>query len=206
MNQIKGLFLATLLGSCSLAQAATLSFPEELVPLQVNSEKVEHSLFSKKLDFNLPVGTHRVQVRYSDLYELDYDEHQTVSSEPFWVEVTIAQEGKYRLGFKRANNIDAAEKFAQSPSVYVVKPDNTQYKAGKVEQKVAAITPAILSTAMSAEQTSITQFSTKIPAELRKHAQGGANPSAELMLYYWWQQADKQQRDAFLKAIKAKIE
>ena len=62
MNQIKGLFLATLLGSCSLAQAATLSFPEELVPLQVNGEKVEHSLFSKKLDFNL----HQNSKTYSD--------------------------------------------------------------------------------------------------------------------------------------------
>jgi uncharacterized protein YccT (UPF0319 family) len=205
MNQIKGLFLATLLGSCSLAQAATLSFPEELVPLQVNGEKVEHSLFSKKLDFNLPVGTHQVQVKYSDLYELDYDEHQTVSSEPFWVEVTIAQDGEYRLGFNRAGSIDTAEKFAQSPSVYVITPDNAQQKIAKVQPK-AAIAPAVLNTGMNAGQASNTQLTAKIPAKLSKHVQAGPNPSAELMLYYWWQQADKQQREAFLKAIKVKAD
>jgi hypothetical protein len=205
MNQIKGLFLAVLLGGCSLAQAATLSFPEELVPLQVNGEKVEHSLFGKKLDFTLPIGTHQVQVKYSDLYELDYDEHQTVSSDPFWVAVTITQDGEYRLGFNRASDIDAAEKFAQSPSVYVITPNNAQQKVAKVQPK-AAIAPVVLNTGLNTGQASNTQLAVKIPAELSKHVQGGPNPSAELMLYYWWQQADKQQREAFLKAIKVKLD
>ena len=98
MSQTKGLILAVLLGSFNFAvQAATLSFPEELIPITVNGKQVEHSLFSKKLDFDLPIGTHKVQIKYSDLYELDYDEHQTVSSAPFWVEVAITQDGQYQI-------------------------------------------------------------------------------------------------------------
>ena len=57
MSQTKGLILAVLLGSFNFAvKAATLSFPEELIPITVNGKQVEHSLFSKKLDFDLPIG------------------------------------------------------------------------------------------------------------------------------------------------------
>ena len=124
MSQTKGLILAVLLGSFNFAvKAATLSFPEELIPITVNGKQVEHSLFSKKLDFDLPIGTHKVQIKYSDLYELDYDEHQTVSSAPFWVEVAITQDGQYQIGFDRAKDADAAERFAKAPSVYVIAPN-----------------------------------------------------------------------------------
>lgn len=193
MNQIKGLFFAVLISSCGLVQAATLSFPEELIPLKVNGEKVEHSLFSKKLDFDLPVGTHKVQLKYSDLYELDYDEHQTVSSEPFWVEVSIIQDGKYKIGFNRAKDIDAAEQFAQSPAVYVVTPNNSQQKAVAVKPEVE-VAPVVAERVKSAPQT--------VAPVSRKAVEGVTHPSAELMLHYWWQQADKKQREAFLKAVK----
>ena len=199
MNQTKGLFLAILLGGFNLtAQAATLSFPEELIPLTVNGKQVEHSLFSKKLDFELPIGTHKVQIKYSDLYELDYDEHQTVSSAPFWVEVTITQDGQYQIGFDRAKDADAAEQFAEAPSVYVIAPNKSQQVAVKVKP-TAASAPAVVAAQVQTTPTSIT---TPVAPKSRKQIEGVTHPSAELMLHYWWQQADEKQREAFLKAVK----
>jgi uncharacterized protein YccT (UPF0319 family) len=87
----------------------------------------------------------------------------------------------------------------------VITPNNAQQKVAKVQPK-AAIAPAALNTAMNVGQASNMQLTAKIPAKLSKHVQAGPNPSAELMLYYWWQQADKQQREAFLKAIKVKAD
>ena len=199
MSQTKGLILAVLLGSFNFAvQAATLSFPEELIPITVNGKQVEHSLFSKKLDFDLPIGTHKVQIKYSDLYELDYDEHQTVSSAPFWIEVTINQDGQYRVAFDRAKDVGAAEQFAKSPSVYVIAPNKSQQVAVKVKPK-AASAPAVVAAQVQTTPISIT---TPVAPESRKQIEGVTHPSAELMLHYWWQQADEKQRKAFLKAVK----
>ncbi|GMM86568.1 DUF2057 family protein [Pseudoalteromonas sp. MTN2-4] len=201
MSQTKGLILAVLLGSFNFAvQAATLSFPEELIPISVNGKQVEHSLFSKKLDFDLPIGTHKVQIKYSDLYELDYDEHQTVSSSPFWVEVTINQEGQYRIAFDRAKDADAAELFAKSPNVYVIAPNKSQQVAVKVKPK-AVVAPAVVAATVQTVATPMT-ITTQVAPKSRKQIEGMTHPSAELMLHYWWQQADENQRKAFLKAVK----
>ncbi|MFY8301024.1 DUF2057 domain-containing protein [Pseudoalteromonas sp. SS15] len=201
MSQTKGLILAILLGSFNFAvQAATLSFPEELIPITVNGKQVEHSLFSKKLDFDLPIGTHKVQIKYSDLYELDYDEHQTVSSAPFWVEVNITQDGQYRVAFDRAKDADAAEQFAKSPSVYVIAPNKSQQVAVKVKPK-AVTAPAVVAATVQTAATPMA-ITTQIAPKSRKQIEGVTHPSAELMLHYWWQQADEKQREAFLKAVK----
>jgi len=201
MSQTKGLILAVLLGSFNLAvQAATLSFPEELIPITVNGKQVEHSLFSKKLDFDLPIGTHKVQIKYSDLYELDYDEHQTVSSSPFWVEVTINQDGQYRIGFDRAKDADAAEQFAKSPSVYVIAPNKSQQVAVKVKPR-EVVAPAVVAATVQTAATPMT-ITTQVAPKSRKQIEGVTHPSAELMLHYWWQQANEKQREAFLKAVK----
>ncbi|WP_171037301.1 DUF2057 family protein [Pseudoalteromonas phenolica] len=201
MSQTKDLILAVLLGSFNFAvQAATLSFPEELIPITVNGKQVGHSLFSKKLDFDLPIGTHKVQIKYSDLYELDYDEHQTVSSAPFWVEVTITQDGQYRVAFDRAKDADAAEQFAKSPSVYVVAPNKSQQVAVKVKPK-AVTAPAVVVATVQTASTPMA-ITTQTAPKSRKQIEGVTHPSAELMLHYWWQQADEKQREAFLKAVK----
>ncbi|TMO53568.1 DUF2057 domain-containing protein [Pseudoalteromonas phenolica] len=201
MNHTKGLVLAIFLGGFNFAlQAATLSFPEELIPLSVNGEKVEHSLFSKKLDFDLPIGSHKVQIKYSDLYELDYDEHQTVSSAPFWVEVNITQDGQYRIGFDRAKDADAAEQFAKAPSVYVVAPNTSQQVAVKVKPK-AEVAPAVVAATVQTAAAPMA-ITTQVAPKSRKQIEGVTHPSAELMLHYWWQQADDKQREAFLKAVK----
>ena len=201
MSQTKGLILAVLLGSFNFAvKAATLRFPEELIPITVNGKQVEHSLFSKKLDFDLPIGTHKVQIKYSDLYELDYDEHQTVSSAPFWVEVAITQDGQYQIGFDRAKDADAAERFAKAPSVYVIAPNKSQQLAVKVKPK-AVTAPAVVAATVQTAAAPIA-MTTQVAPNSRKLIEGVTHPSAELMLHYWWQQADEKQREAFLKAVK----
>jgi uncharacterized protein YccT (UPF0319 family) len=116
-----------------------------------------------------------------------------VSSEPFWVEISITQDGKYKIGFNRAENIDAAEKFAQSPVVYVVTPNKSQQTAVSVKPDVE-VAPVVAERVKSAPQT--------VAPVSRQMVEGVTHPSAELMLHYWWQQADKKQREAFLKAVK----
>ena len=193
MCQRIALYLAMMFGAIIFTvEAASLSFPEELIPLKVNGMEVEHSLFSKQLDFELPKGTHKIQIKYSDLYELDYDEHQTVSSAPFWVEVMITQPGKYSVGFDRASSVDAAEKFALSPSIYVISPNQSKKSNLKVMTE-----PRQVSVMAASKQTA----PSKAAPKSRKYVEGVTHPNAELMLQYWWHRADEKQRAAFLNAV-----
>ena len=107
---------AALLFSVS-SMAENIHFPEEFVPLQVGERIIESGLFSRVDDVELAPGTYQLKLKYTDLYEDDYDTHEVVESEPFWVNVTVEAGNDYALVFNRANNAVAAKVFAESPLV-----------------------------------------------------------------------------------------
>lgn len=188
MYQTKGLVLAVLLGLFSqTSQAATVQFSEEVYPLKVNAKVVEHSLFGKTLELELPVGQHRVQLKYNDIYELDYDEHQVVESEPFWVLIDIQQDGLHKIAFERPESVQAAEVFAQNPRVSFIAPNNQTAEVAVVTE-VEKAKPIVKAKAQSNTKNTF-----------KKQDNG---PNAEDMLQYWWQQATDTQRDTFLRSIK----
>jgi uncharacterized protein YccT (UPF0319 family) len=108
--------VAALLFSVS-SMAENIHFPEEFVPLQVGERIIESSLFSRVEDLELAPGSYRLKLKYTDLYDEDYDMHEVVESEPFWVDITIEAGTDYTLVFNRAENAVAAKVFAQSPMV-----------------------------------------------------------------------------------------
>lgn len=61
-------FLLCLPFISSLTYATQIKFPAELIPLQVGAEKIEHSLFSKVDEITLKKGTHKLKIKYSDLF------------------------------------------------------------------------------------------------------------------------------------------
>ncbi|MFC3034616.1 DUF2057 family protein [Pseudoalteromonas fenneropenaei] len=185
--------------------AATIEFQEEFLPLQVGSSPIEHSLFNKIRKLELAPGQHVVKMKYSDLFELGYDEHEVVESEPFWVSLPISDEGHYIVTFNRPNDVKVARQFAKMPAVVLKNTSSAQQLALNViaTPSIAPI-PAVAPIAPVA-QVPVAVTTESVQANLADNdnivprAPVAMPPSAATMLEYWWQQASVQERAAFMQ-------
>ncbi|BBN83147.1 hypothetical protein PA25_31320 [Pseudoalteromonas sp. A25] len=183
------------------AHSATVNFSQELYPLQVNDEAVEHSLFSKVTELTLTPGKYALKLKYSDLYELDYDEHEVVESEPFWVTMTISQQGIYQVLFKRPADVELAKQFAKKPSVKIQGPDNQVVSLQHIKQMPVNINDGTQHQPVASLAAQPSDTVTPSVSAVRQ-PKGVSHPDAYSMLEFWWQQANDSQRAAFLEKIK----
>ncbi|MFK3873566.1 DUF2057 family protein [Pseudoalteromonas rhizosphaerae] len=188
--------------------AETVNFPEEIAPLQVGDKKIEHSFFNRVDEIELVAGVYQVKLKYTDLYEQGYDEHQVIDSEPFWVTMTIAANTDYDVVFNRADNAVAAEVFAEAPQVslqakgaslgtplaIIAEPDLTSSASSQVA--TVQVAPTAASTTRAAPNAANLQAPVSRPAP-----NAGNAPSAAAMLDFWWQQASAQERQAFIDKV-----
>ena len=174
---------AALLFSVS-SMAESIYFPEEFVPLQVNERILESSFFSNINDVQLTPGHYYLKLKYSDLYEMDFDDHEVIESAPFWVNVTIEANKDYVLVFHRADNVVSARVFAQVPEV------SLQVKGSQLSEPLNIIKKNPFMTSQS------------MPINSKKTViNNKAMPSAVQMLNFWWQQATPAQQKEFLENI-----
>ena len=200
VNMRKSMFLGSavaLLFSVS-SMAENIHFPEEFVPLQVGERIIESSLFSRVDDVELAPGTYQLRLKYTDLYEDDYDTHEVVESEPFWVEVTVEAGKDYALVFNRANNAISAKVFAEAPEVGL-----------KAKNSSLAVPLDIISNKELAREMPVKQMVNKpvVSQRVEQSVSTALNndkgiPSAADMLDFWWQQATPEQQKAFLNKVK----
>lgn len=202
LSGIVSLFLS------ATSAAETVNFPEEIVPLQVGDKKIEHSFFNRVDEVELVPGVYQLKLKYTDLYEQGYDEHQVIDSEPFWVTMTIAANTDYDVVFNRADNAVAAEVFAEAPQVslqakgaslgtplaIIAEPDLTS----SINSQVATV--QVAPTAASATRAAPMAANLQAPVS-RPAPNAGNAPSAAAMLDFWWQQASAQERQAFIDKV-----
>ncbi|WP_348709192.1 DUF2057 domain-containing protein [uncultured Pseudoalteromonas sp.] len=205
MRKLVLLSSALMLFNSFSSVAETIHFPEEFVPLQVGERLIEQSFFSRVDDVELAPGTYQVKMKYTDLYEQGYDDHQVVESEPFWVELTVESGKDYDLVFNRANNAVAAEVFAEAPQVSLkAKGSELAVPLSIVSYRVAS-TPvqAVASAPVAATSNKpATAKPVTLPAKVPGGQAGLKNmPKAAAMLEFWWQQASPEERRAFLQKV-----
>ena len=187
--------------------AETIRFPEEFVPLQVGERLIEQSFFSRVDDVELAPGTYQLKLKYTDLYEQGYDDHQVVESEPFWVEVTVESGKNYDLVFNRASNAVAAEVFAESPQVSLkAKGSELAMPLSTIGYRTAPAPAPAQAVARAPVAASSPQPATAAPVTLPAKVPGGQAglknmPNAASMLEFWWQQASPEERRAFLQKV-----
>lgn len=191
-----GSVAALLVSASSLAE--NIHFPEEFVPLQVGERVIESSIFSRVDDVELAPGTYQLKLKYTDLYDLGYDDHEVIESEPFWVNVTVEAGKDYTLVFNRAENAVAAKVFAEAPQV------SLKAKGSTLAEPLNVIAERQLQSAQFNQQVSETPAGPQKPSRPIKPIapiNGKGMPSAAHMLDFWWQQATLAERQAFLDKV-----
>lgn len=207
MRKLVLLSSALMLFNSFSSVAETIHFPEEFVPLQVGERLIEQSFFSRVDDVELAPGTYQVKMKYTDLYEQGYDDHQVVESEPFWVELTVESGKDYDLVFNRASNAVAAEVFAESPQVSLkAKGSELAVPLSIVSYRAASAPVQAVASAPVAATSTSNKPATAVPVTLPAKVPGGQvglknMPSAAAMLEFWWQQASPEERRAFLQKV-----
>ncbi|MDI4653931.1 MULTISPECIES: DUF2057 domain-containing protein [Pseudoalteromonas] len=207
MHKLVLLSSALMLFNSFSSVAETIHFPEEFVPLQVGERLIEQSFFSRVDDVELAPGTYQVKMKYTDLYEQGYDDHQVVESEPFWVELTVESGKDYDLVFNRASNAVAAEVFAESPQVSLkAKGSELAVPLSIVSYRAASAPVQAVASAPVAATSTSNKPTTAVPVTLPAKVPGGQAglknmPNAAAMLEFWWQQASPEERRAFLQKV-----
>lgn len=195
MNKSNKIISVLALFFSTFSIAETLYFPEELVPLQVDERKIAGSLFSRVDKIELAPGSYKLKLKYTDLYNLSYDNHKIIESEPFWVSVTVAPGEDYALVFNRANNVVAAKAFASAPQVSLKAKGSTLAK------------PLNIIAVRQVQHAQFNPHKTEVSGDLPKATRPNTAvndegvPSAAAMLNFWWQQATPAEQQAFLDKV-----
>lgn len=206
MNKL--LLLCVLVTTSSYA--ATINFSEEIIPLEVNNKKIEKSFFSRTSKIEIQPGSHKLKIQYQDLYEIDYDDHETIESETFWIVVDIENnEDEYLLSIPRPDDLESAKLFIKKPYVELSRL-GSQNKL-RLEPVATALmvmeTPKIsekpIKQPITKNTTDVSNSTDSVKTKTNSASSDLTNPEALSMLEFWWSQASAKERKAFLKDKKS---
>ncbi|MFD2166564.1 DUF2057 family protein [Thalassotalea euphylliae] len=209
----KALSLITFLCfSFQMSFAATITFPEVYDVLKVNGQDYSSGFFSKKSDIELTPGRHVVLYRYNELFEdPSNDDHAKIKSEPF---VMIVDMSDANLTVQSPEILDEmqARKYALKPTLTIMSSNNTpaSFSLSSLRDFEKAQYQRAIEVARETPLTTAPANDNQIPNDsntgsaLPKDSESGnvsSQSRAYQMLNYWWQQASKEERKAFLHSI-----
>jgi len=184
----------------SISIAAEFTVPAQFQVLKIDGEKYTGSFFESTTTVNLTNGKHVVLLRYNELFEdADNDDHVKVKSEPFVVIFNMQDKPLFVVAKEFADE-RAARQFALSPNVSLKTNNNTthpseslllsQFETRQYQQVVSKHVEVISSEDNKIERSADIQTST------------AKNSRALDMLLYWWSQASKEDKAAFIDKLK----
>lgn len=102
-------------------EMAKLEVPEIIQILSIDGQEQQGNFFgSKQHTRSLPVGEHVLSVRYSQLFEINSEDHDILKSKPMAIRF-VAEAGKtYQLAANPPKRHEAAKKFAEQPDIKLI--------------------------------------------------------------------------------------
>lgn len=191
---------ALLLSSIAFS-AVTLSVPEEIKIVAVNDQDIGANLLRSNNKIKLNAGTNVISVRYSGYYQHPDNSHDILKSGIVTVKTPVLKDGNnYSLALiNPPKDFDQAEKYKDEPIIGLY----DQNKQLLVQQAGAKASKSWLSSVFS---DSDTLDATQIPPQAHQPAavyntpavQNASATSSTQTLIQSWQQANKQERQAFM--------
>lgn len=216
MNKIALLLLCSLLfAGCAsgrhhklyegdAAQAAHIDSFETVLIKYIDDEDMGVGFIGQKHVYDIQAGQHTLLVEYSDIFDVDADNHEKVVSRPAKI-TFLAEAGKrYQVQHEPQKRLNHAKAFAEKPEFWVVElPGET-----RVPSTVELSRPREFLAGLKFENTPTYEFaSDKVVAAAPAGAATAAGAAAASdtthlkMLQYSWQNASAAERDAFLRWI-----
>lgn len=168
--------------------------------MSVNGKVHSQNLLSKTSLLELNSGLNKIAIAYQGNFKNTNGDFEIIKSNIFIVSFYLPSDDQYRLLHLRQANLSAAKKFAQNPIVNIISQQGESVKS-KHFFPVSQSTDVILqSTTNDIEIQQPIRLESKKTSN-RKQEKNTPKKDAEVMLLFWWQQANTQQRESFLETI-----
>ncbi|MCL1077825.1 DUF2057 domain-containing protein [Parashewanella spongiae] len=195
--------------------AAQLSIPDSFEFLAADGTTIKSGLFSRTSSIPLTNGMHNIALRYNELIVDDFsDSHKFVKSAPFIISIFIDGDDLFQLKSDSDLISNDPERYAQKPKIVISRNDGeTQYKITQIQVKESGFLSQVVhgsthqnfrdfiaqKTRLSSPNESSIVHSTKASTSKHIVTTDSETVQAKKMLEYWWQQADKKTKEAFLE-------
>lgn len=113
--------LAAAASSQTIGNKVSLEVPELIQVLSIDGQEGNsHFLGSRTHVQQLTVGEHVLSVRYTQLFNINADEHDILKSKPMAIRFTAEAGQTYQLSVTPPKRYDAAKEFAKQPDIRLV--------------------------------------------------------------------------------------
>lgn len=179
----------------------------------IDDEDMGLSFIGQKQQYDIKAGQHTLLVEYSDIFQIDADQHDKVVSRPAKV-TFVAEAGKqYQVQHPPQQRLNNAKAFAEKPEFWVVELGSGERVASQVElsrprsfmtglKSVNTPEYEFASDALSPGAAGASAAAASVAQGVTPAATAGAaGPSNLQMLQYSWKNASAEDRAAFLEWI-----
>ncbi|WP_455210812.1 DUF2057 family protein, partial [Kaarinaea lacus] len=186
----------------SAAEVASVFIPREFNLLNVNGESYTQPLVGNGIVAKFLPGSHKIVIKYVDFWDVSSDMTDRVASQPILLEFSAKAGENYRITSQELNDVKSAKSFAKNPEVDIIEEKNKTSVATDIKYQledkglIAAFVDSLSSNGSSTDDT--TTPTSIEPSNEQTRSKG--EPALE-MLKYWWQKADAQQQEDFMKWV-----
>ena len=184
---------ASLVVLCStpVFAAVNISAPEEIKIVAINDQELKMGLLSKKDDYVLAEGAHKISVRYSAFFEHHDHSHDILKSDVFTLHTPVLKSGQYHLSLINApQDFEAAKQYQQQPIIGLY----DQNKNLLVQQVGTKVTK-------SSWLNSINLTTTQAETSKQAVSNDSTNTPSDQALIQLWQKSSKDERQKFMQWI-----
>ncbi|HVL01425.1 MAG TPA: DUF2057 family protein [Dongiaceae bacterium] len=209
------------------AQASRIESFDTVLIKYIDDTDVGIGFIGQKHVYDIKAGQHTLLVEYSDIFDVDADNHEKIVSRPAKI-TFVAEAGKrYQVQHEPQKRLNHAKSFAEKPDFWVVELSSDTRVPSTVElsrpreffeglkfentptyefasDKVAASAPAtgaVVAGGAAAGAVVAGSSATPTPAAAGSGAATGTESAHLKMLQYSWQNASAAEREAFLRWI-----
>jgi uncharacterized protein YccT (UPF0319 family) len=177
------------------AEGASVFIPKEFNLLNVNGDSYNQPLMGNGTLVRLLPGSHKIVIKYLDFWTINADNVERVESQPMLLSFDAKAGETYRIVSQEFNDVETAKAFVNNPEVDIIS-DSTKTSVAtdiKYHLEDKGLVAAFLDTLSSGD--------TPAPAPAADEAPRSTGEPALEMLKYWWQKADAQQQEDFMKWV-----
>ncbi len=154
----------------------TLVLPVEFNLLSLDGREVSsftQGFRNKNLNIQLPAGPHTLVIQYEDVWEVDDENHERITSGKLIIEANMEAKETYHLNSPSLRTLEEAQAFSTNPKLSLNNGQHSFY-------------------ASHIKKDNPLEFNTK-------SAQGETELPRLEQLKYWWQQASQHEKKQFIK-------
>jgi uncharacterized protein YccT (UPF0319 family) len=176
-------------------EEARVLIPKAFNLLNVDGNSYTQPLLGNGTVVKLLPGSHKIVIKYVDFWAADPDNDEKITSQPMLLAFDAKAGETYNISAPELKDIKAARQYAINPKVDILNSSNQSVATDiqyQIEDKglIAAFVDSLSSQEPAASP----------PSSSSNEDAKQTGPALE-MLKYWWQKADAQQQEDFMKWV-----